>query len=71
VKNGKKSLILMQSTVDSAEMGFMLGVEVAVDFFFSVEDFSAFWTHVLACPRLRGASALKLLIHQIIHLCLK
>jgi hypothetical protein len=61
----------MQSTVDSAKVGFMLGVEVAVDFFFGVEDFSAFWTHILACPCLRGTSALGLLIHQILHLCLK
>ena len=37
------------------DLDFMHDVQVPVNFFFCVKDFTAFWTHILSCSCLRCA----------------
>ncbi len=41
----------------------MLVMYVSVDFFFSVKDFAAFWTHVLSFSGVGGAFSFDYLTH--------
>ena len=45
------------AVVDDFKPGFMFLVDVAVDFFFGLENFAAFRAHVLSRAGLRGAFA--------------